>query len=180
MNTTKHAIIWLVLAASVAGCGTPGLVTDGEATLRNDPNSALFLNRVSSYETITENDALRGVLMLLDGKDEAESFQQRVDNLLERQILDSSWDFDATRAMTRGRFAYMIYQATEMPGGILLTVTGPNQRYCLRELQYRGMMGEGWVLGQITGLELVSVLGRADRYIQTGKVPNAAGAIDEY
>ena len=174
----KHSIPLLVLAAVAAGCGTPGHVANGLATLPEDPNSALFIHRLSSAETVSENDALRGMLMLLDGEDATGTFEARVDNLLERKILDSSWDFDATRSLTRGRLAYMIYQATGIPGGITLTLTGPSQRYCLRELRYRGMMGTGWLFGQVTGLEFISALSRADTYIQTGKVPNAAGAVD--
>jgi hypothetical protein len=177
MNVKRLTVLF-ILAAVGAGCGTPGQVANGVATLPEDKNSALFIHRLSSVETVSENDALRGVLMLMDGEDSAETFQQRIDNLSERNILGSSWDFDATRALTRGRLAYMIYQATDIPGGVTLTLMGPSQRYCLRELRYRGMMGDGWLLGEVTGLEFISALSRADTYMQTGQVPNAAGAVD--
>ena len=174
----KRLMVLLILATAAAGCGTPGHVANGPAALPNDPNSALFIHRLSSAETVTENDGLRGVLMLLDGEDPAETFQQRVDNLRERNILSSSWDYDATRSLTRGRLAYMIYQAINFPGGVTLMLTGPSERYCLRELRYRGMMGTGWLLGQVTGLEFISALSRADTYLQTGQVPTAAGAVE--
>ena len=174
----KRLTVLLVLTVVAAGCGTPGHVANGVATLPEDPNSALFIHRLSSAETVTENDGLRGVLMLLDGKDSAGTFQERVDNLRERNILNSSWDYDATRALTRGRLAYMIYQATDFPGGVTLMLMGPSERYCLRELRYRGMMGTGWLFGQVTGLEFISALSRADTYLQTGQVPNAAGAVE--
>ena len=141
-------------------------------------NSAEYLDRMSSRETVTENDLLSGMLMLLDGQDQAKTFAQRVESLQKRQILAAAWSHDAERATTRGRLAYMVSQAAKIKGGIILRVCGPSQRYCLRELQYMTMMGEGTAQGDITGMELVAVITRADTYIRTGEVPNLAGEIE--
>ena len=64
----------------------------------------------------------------------------------------------------------MVYQACHMTGGLTLTLFGPSQRYCLKELQYRGLMTEGPSYNMVTGMEYVAILARADELRQTGKV----------
>ena len=87
------------------------------------------------------------------------------------KIVDSTWDFDANRPVTRGKLAYMLYQALHMKGGVMLTLTGPSQRYCARELAYQGILASDRMTTQISGGEFVAVIGRADAYKQTGEVP---------
>jgi len=130
-------------------------------------------------ENVSENDALRGVLMLMKETDAKSTFQQRVETLREKEIIAQHWNMDADRPLSRGKLAYMVYQATDFPGGIILTVAGPSQRYCLRELQYRQMMVSGALFMPVSGMEFISVLRRADVYNDTGKVPDLAGDTDE-
>ncbi|MHC4981595.1 MAG: hypothetical protein ACYTF6_00310 [Planctomycetota bacterium] len=176
----RLAVIAGCLAAAVAsGCGgPPGQVANPDAVLPAGENSAAFLDRISSQPSVSENDVMRGILLLLDGRDQAGNFAQRLEGLRDKGIVGASWDFDADRPITKGKFAYMIYQACEMPGGIALTLLGPNQRHCLRELQYREVMSEGSPFSKVTGMEFVAVLGRADVYIRTGKVPKKSGVVE--
>ena len=159
------------------GCGG-GMVDNSQAALAANEDSAAFLDRISSQTSVNENDAMRGLVILLDGEDTHGTFGQRVAALRSRQVVSADWNVDAASSLTRGRLAYMIYQATEMPGGVILTLAGPSERYCLRELQYREVMGEGSVFTPVSGLEFVGVLGSADTYIRTGKVLDKAGTVD--
>jgi len=171
----------VVLAAcgGLVGCGSGGQVTGGDAVGVANENSAEYLDRMSRQTTVTENDALVGMLLLLDGKDEAGTFAGRIEPLKRRRVVAESWSHDAARALTRGRLAYMVCQACKIKGGIVLHVFGPSRRYCLRELQYMEMMDTGTQRGEVSGMELVAVLARADVYIRTGKVPNIAGEIED-
>jgi hypothetical protein len=162
------------LAAALAGCSTgpvPNIVSGGDATLPAGEESPAFLDRVSSEARVNQNDAMRAVLMLMDDKDETTTFSQRVEKLLERKVVDPSWTFDASRPVTKGELAYMMYQALSLRGGVILMVTGPTQRYCLREMQYLGFISAGLMTTDISGGELVAVLARADNYKTTGRVP---------
>ncbi len=179
-----RALLVIVIAASVAvgmaGCGggVAGRITHPSATLPEKEDSAAFLDRISSQPDVSENDAMRGILLLLDGKDIAGAFENRVKILRKKDIIDAGWDYDAKRPITRGKFAYMIYQACGIPGGVTLQLVGPTQRYCLRELQYREVMAEGAMFSPMTGMEYIAVLGRADVYIRTGKIPDKSGAVE--
>ncbi len=181
MRSTRWIFLLLtaVLLAGAAGCANNGTITDGEATLPENENSAAYLDRISTVSHVSENDAARAVLLLGEEKDTTATFAERVSKLVDRRALDPSWDHAAGRPITRGRLAYMVFQAIDMPGGVIVTLAGPSQRYCLRELKYRRMMVQGPARETVSGMELVAVLTRAAIYRQTGQVPNLVGNTDE-
>ena len=164
----------LLIFICCVGCDNGEIISRSE-NLPKGEDSAGFLDRVSSMHEVSENDAMRGILMLIAGDDTAESFQQRVQMLQERGIAPKSWDYVSDRGITRGKYAFMIYQAAKFKGGIILSVTGPSRRYCLRELQFKKVMCSGPMLTEITGMEYVAVLGRADAFVRTGHIPNTSG-----
>jgi hypothetical protein len=159
----------LLLAAIAAGCST-GRIDNARATLPEE-SSAGALDRISDEMTVNQNDAMHLMLLLADGQDEADHFQQRVMKLRDREVIPTWWDVDAEAPITRGQLAYMVYQTAKMPGGLTLSVFGPSQRYCLRELQYNGTIAPGGVFSPVTGMEIVAVLNRADSYMQEGQAP---------
>jgi hypothetical protein len=157
---------------ALAGCGQQaGHIAQADAALPKDETSPAFLDRVASRPAVCENDAFRGILLLLEEADPAETFQQRVQELIDRQVLPADWDFAADRPITKGKLAYMLYQACNIRGGVTLTLVGPCQRYCLKELQFMGMLSAGLPGTEVTGLEFVAALNRADTYRQTGELP---------
>ncbi len=183
----KSTIIALLAAAFAGGCTQAGKVVAPQAMLPAGEESPEFLDRVSSEKHVSENDAMRGVLMLIRGRDESASFADRVQSLRSLTVVDPSWDVEANRPITRGRLAYMLYQVLEAPGvlnptpawrsqfrprGVVLTLTGPTQRYCLRELHHEGVFASSIVTTPVTGGEFVAVLGRADAYKKAGEVPD--------
>jgi len=162
------------------GCeGGSGRIEGAELALPMDENSPSYLDRVSSMEAVPENDALRGLLMLIDGKDDCENFRQRVEKLRARRIIPPSWNCQADRPITKGRLAYMLYQACGIRGGATLTLAGPSRRYCLKELQYQGFMSSGMTNTEVTGLEFVAALTRCDTFLQTGELPELISSTGE-
>jgi len=181
-NLTKLMLLATMLLAAMAGCEGPMGSIKGKGSPQVLPareDSAGYLDRLSDQNTVSENDAMRGILLLLDGKDEAKSFEDRREALAERGVVSGKWTFQEDRPITRGKFAYMIYQAIKLPGGVILTVGGPNQRYCLRELTYCQFMAQGFILAPVTGMEYVGVLTRADTYRRTGKLPEEVALEEE-
>jgi hypothetical protein len=160
------------LGLGFSGCGQRApQVSGGDAKLPADDGSPAYIDRLSSEKTVTENDALRGVLMFLGHDDANDTFQQRVDEALRRGLAERTWTFQAGRPVTKGKIAYMICRACEIRGGLILMLTGPSQRYCLRELQYMEMMPPGSIFSKVSGMEMVALLARADAYRTRGEVP---------
>ncbi len=161
----------MVLAGGCAHSGEPR-IDKPEATLPEAESSPGFLDRMSSTPTVTQNDAMRGLLFLLQEKDPAGNFAQRVEMLHGKEIIPGGWTYNANKPLNRGQLAYMIYQACGIDGGIILHLTGPSCRYCLRELQYQRIMAEGLANTSVTGMEFIAVLGRAGAYMEYGRVPD--------
>ncbi len=168
MKATVVVMAAAMAAWTLTGCGTPGVVAGGNVTL-SGADSAQYLDKISSQPTVTEAQALEGIMLLL-GQQRKLTFAECVKLLKDRHIVSQRWDFRAERPATRGKVAYMIYQACGMKGGLTLTLTGPSQRYCLRELQYRGLMAPGLPYNPVTGMEYVAILARADELRRTGRV----------
>mgnify|MGYP005653342941 CR=1 FL=1 len=179
-----HIAVWVIGALAVAlagGCAQPGelRITGAEMDLPKGEGSPGFFDRISSQKTVSENDAMRGMLFLLDGEDKAANFKQRVQTLTERGIVGASWHHQADRPVTRGKLAFMVYQACKVRGGVILTVFGPTRYYCLRELQYQGMMGKGAMWSKVTGMEYQGAMLRADEYLENRELADYQSANTE-
>ena len=161
------ALAAAALTPMLAGCAD-GTVTGGETPLTM-PNSAQYLDGISSQPTVTEAKAFEGILLML-GRNDKVTFGEAIKQLTGLKILPAEWGYQADRPITRGKVAYMICQACDIKGGVTLALTGPSRRYCLRELQYRGMMASGPPYNSVTGMEYVAILTRADELRQTGKI----------
>jgi len=173
MRPKRHDVtLWAagIFLAAVAGCSGKG-IQGGKATLPADDGSPGFLDRIASQKMVSENDACRGVLMLLDAEDQPAAFEKRVEKLVARGILPAGGSHDAAKPIRRGKLAYMICQACDISGGVILSLTGPSERYCHRELQYLQMMSGGGQFQRVSGMEFVAVLSRADIYMRTGQLP---------
>ena len=138
-----------------------------------DVDSAAYLDGISSMPTVSEAEALKGILLVL-GEPHKATFAETVTVLQERKIISPNWDFQADRPITKGKVAYMTYQACGLKGGLTLILTGPSQRYCLKELQYRGLLSPGVTYNRVTGMEYLAILGRIDEFRQTGDVVGAS------
>jgi len=153
-----------------SGCaGGTGEIHGGNKRLEEE-NEIVFIHRVASAGVVNENEALRGMLLMLDGKDECGDFSERIEKLASRGVVDKSWSFNADGTLTRGRMANMVCRACRIQGGWMMRLAGPTDRYCLRELMYKGIVINSSQSGEVSGAEFVAVLTRAKSYIETGRV----------
>jgi len=177
MRHMQRGWIWAVaavLAVAAGGCRQgPAKITGGDAALPPGEASAEFLDRVERQGSVSQNDAMRGLLLLLDGQDKAQSFRQRAQTLTGRGIVPTNWEPDAMKPITRDQLAYMVCTALKIQGGVWHTLLGHNRRYCLQELQYQGFLAPGLGNTEVSGSEFVAVMARADAYLQHGEIPKA-------
>lgn len=174
-------ILALVTGLTLNGCSPNGPSVPADKTLAvpADVDSAEFLDRAGQMQVMRFDHALHGLYLLLEGQDPRAGFQTRLDRLRDRGVVPRAWTVSAGQALTKGHLAYMVYQACGVKEkGASLALLGPSRRYCLRELQYHGMMAEGGQGTPVTGMEYVAVMTRADVYRRTGKFPNEVGQIE--
>ncbi len=172
------ALMSLLAGLAMNGCSTYGTheLSAEAIEIPDQEDSADFLDRASEMELIDTDNALHGIFLLLEGEDTHGDFKSRVDTLSQKGIVVSDWTLSAGQPLTKGKLAYMVYQTCEIKEkGTVLRLLGPSRRYCLRELQYHGMMAEGNESMPVTGMEFVAVITRADTYKRSGQFPNEVG-----
>jgi len=174
----KSVLLVLAMGLTLSGCSSyhASLPVNHESMIPEGEDSADFLDRASELEIVDMDNALHGMCLLVNGEDQSNGFQSRVDKMTKGGLVPSGWTLSANQSMTKGELAYMAYQACGVGDkGVILSLFGPSKRYCLRELQYRGMMAAGGGSMRVTGMEFVAVITRADTYKRTGLFPNDVG-----
>jgi len=164
---TYFAVV--VLAALLAsGCSQTLRVEQANIGERVDVDTFLH-EHLLVQPMVTVSEAYRAMLILADGDDTCKSFGERRSLLEERGIARGQWDLRREACIDRGSIAYMVCKILKVRGGINLTIFGSlgigDRRYAMRELMDMSMMEYGSVDQYMTGGELVTLIGKADRYM---------------
>jgi len=125
-------------------------------------DSAELAYRLSQTTWCSNNEACSMVLFLVDGKDDCQTFDQRLVALDVKGLVDASWDLAADQTVAKGTLAYMLYHALDMNGGLMMHLL-PSRRYAYREVVNLGLMTMGSEYEPLTGPEVVGIMGRAAR-----------------
>ncbi|MBM4111213.1 MAG: hypothetical protein FJ254_07665 [Phycisphaerae bacterium] len=122
-----------------------------------------FMEKVESMNAVTNNDMLHGLLLVSSGVDPARDYEERV--LLARQKgwVPKDWDKPANESAASGDLAMAGCRLGGIEGGLTMKVFGPSGRYCLRELESRGIMPTRTDYQSISGPEFRDFLNRLDQ-----------------
>jgi len=155
---------WLPLT----GCAGPRM-TQPEV----DPNELSeegFQAYLAEVELVTVDEAYRAMLVLADGEDASQSFEERRQNLESRNIAKAAWNLEPQNVVDAGSVAYMVCRICEIRGGINYNLFGRiglgDRRYALRELIYREMIDNTVDYQYMTGAALSAVMARADELME--------------
>jgi len=168
----RHAAARLTLLSAmalipiVAGCNTARVSRSVVADMGgDDPDAQMdFWHTLATKTVACNDDAFHAILLDLDGTDPNTTYAQRVAALKSRGLLLKSFNSPANQGVRRGTIAVILYQAGHIPGGVILTLTGPSERYCLKELLYLNLLPPSSDNQTFSGTELVGVIGRFEDY----------------
>jgi hypothetical protein len=125
-------------------------------------DSADLAYRLSSQTWCSNDEACSMVLLLIDGEDRYQGFDDRLIALDAKGVADASWDIEAEEPVSKGTLAYMLCRTLGLKGGVILRLL-PSRRYAYREAVYKGLMAKGSAGEPLTGPEAVGIIGRAAR-----------------
>jgi len=175
-------LLTVLLAASLIGCTRrtelAGQLADKPAAPAEEKclkaGEMDFLDCMAEQPKCTFAQAVRAVVILMNGSDVGTSHEQRCEYLLERGVIRSAWKISPDRWIDRGTLAFMFYKAIGLKGGVNMIVFGSwglgDRRFAYRELVYRNLMERGVDYNYVSGPELVTALGKVDWYMQdTGR-----------
>jgi hypothetical protein len=174
---TFHTLLALIWVIGQFGCAAPRAVqpeTD-PATL-SDEGFEAYLAEVPH---VTVDEAYRAMLILADGEDGRESFEQREAELQRRGIARAQWNLQRDDIIDTGSVAYMVCRICEIRGGVSSRLFGSwgfgDRRYAVRELVYREMVEEGVDYQFMTGSGLYTLLHKADDLMAEKGLYESAG-----
>lgn len=138
----------------------------------NDTDAQLeFWHTLAERKIATNDEALHGMLLYLDGKDPANSYTDRVKAMKSRKLLAADFAGAADDAATRGTLSVPIVKALQIKGGLVMQLVGPTPRYATRELQFMGLYPASSTNQIFSGTEFVGIIGKLDDYQHGNPAP---------
>ena len=180
MRSSAAAVLLSLVVFNLVGCRAMSSRVSEPLTGKfggSDPDAQMEFWHQLSEKTLTSNDdAFHGLLLYMDGKDEAGSYENRVANLRSRQLLPKGFDQPADLAVSRGTMAVAIMRLTGIKGGVTTRIFGPSPRYATRELMFAGVYPPSTPNQVLTGAEFVGIIGRLEDY-QRGNPADVPAAV---
>ena len=170
-------LLALNIGIGLSGCAAPRAVQPevDPATLSDDGFEAY----IAEVPDVTVDEAYRAMLILADGEDGRENFEQREAELQRRGIARAQWNLKPDDVIDTGSVAYMVCQICQIKGGVSARLFGSwglgDRRYAVRELVYREMMEEGVDYQFMTGSGLYTLLHKADDLMEKKGLYESAG-----
>jgi hypothetical protein len=130
------------------------------------PSAAAFFSSLAPKHVTFRYDAAKAIVILMGVDEQYIDLSAQVAYLGANRLLPRRFQttFDPMAPLRKGLFAYMVYQALDLHGGIALHLFGPTERLALKELVFQGLMSPGHVHDLVSGQELVQVMSQAARY----------------
>lgn len=153
-------------ALVISGCATAKVSRTVVADLGADDQDTQidFWHTLATKPVACNDDAFHAIILDLDETDPNADFSARVSALKARGLLLNSFTGGPNDAVSRGVVAVALCQAAGIKGGLIMHLTGPSERYCLREMQYMNLLPPSSPNQTFSGLELVGVIGRFEDY----------------
>lgn len=129
-----------------------------------------FQAYLAEADLVTVGEAYRAMLILADGEDPCETFEERRGKLEGRGIAKAAWGLQPENVVDCGSVAYMVCRICRIRGGVNLNLFGRtglgDRRYALREVLYREMIDDTVDYQYMTGSALSALMARADELME--------------
>jgi hypothetical protein len=179
-NVLLIVVCAIFACAITCGChATPARVPDSlTATLGgSDPDVQMeFWHQLAEKPFTSNDDAFHGLLLYIDAKDDADTYDARVANLRSRNMLPKGFAEPGDVAVSRGTLAVAIMELTGIKGGVTTRVFGSSPRYAVRELMFAGLYPISSPNQTFSGSEYVGIIGRVEDY-QRGNPADVPAAV---
>jgi len=158
---SRYALL-IVACAVGGGCAATRLK---DSAVDHAPTNATELDFWAMLETqslLTNHDALHGLLLLADGKDDHAVFAERLDDARRRGWVGETNQLDPDAAATVGVVSVALCEILKIDGGVTMRLFGRSQRYCTRELVEDGLLPDRTGNQAVRGPEFIELVARAE------------------
>ncbi len=131
----------------------------------SDPGKQIeFWHTLADRPVTSNDDALHGLLLFLDGQDDSADYAARVEAMKQRKMLPAGFRAAGDEAVDRGTVAVALVRALGIRGGWAMHVLGPNPRYAVKELQFLEVYPPSSPNQTFSGSEFLGIIGKAEDY----------------
>lgn len=164
--------LWMLSLVSsfiITGCALPSRAIQ-PAHRAADLNDIRFTHYLASVHTVTVDEGMRAVLMLIGDTKQWPAHEDRSLVLESRGAFKSSWGLGPNQILDHGTLAYMLRNVCDIAPGLnesLATYTGlGDRRYALKTCIYEGVLPYTQSQKPVSGGEMHSALTRAENRIK--------------
>lgn len=159
----SSVFVWCLI---ITGCALPSR-TIQPVRRAADLDDVRFTHYLAAVHTITVDEGMRAVLMLIGDTKQWPAHEDRLRALESRGAFKSSWGLQPDQILDHGTLAYMLRNVCDMEPGLnesVATYTGlGDRRYALKTCIYEGILPYTQSQKPVTGGEMHSALTRAEK-----------------
>ena len=155
-------MILLLASAGMVGCARTMLESSAVDDWPGNEAELEYLEALETQRVVTNHDALHGLLLLADGADPHETYEQRLADARQRGWLAPDASPEANESAAIGMMAMAVCEILEIDGGLTMLFFGPSPRYCTRELIFLDILPPRSEHQSLSGLEFIDLLGRIE------------------
>jgi len=128
-----------------------------------------FLHYLATVPVATVDEGMRAVLILVDDRSGARTFEKRTQVLHEQGVVRQSWNLTCGQILDKGTLAYMLRRVCGVSpsvGEVLASCTGlGDRRAALKTCVDAGLLPYGVSTEPVKGGELLSAIAEAERIL---------------
>ena len=155
-------MILLLASAGMVGCVRTVLESSAVNDWPGDEAELDYLEALESQRVVTNHDALHGLMLLTDGADSHETYEQYLADARQRGWIARNTAPEANESAAIGMMAVGACDILAIKGGLTMRLFGRSPRYCTRELIFLDILPPRSEHQSLSGLEFIDLLGRIE------------------
>jgi hypothetical protein len=158
---TNLTTLAFVAFAALGGCAATHVKDSAVDHAATSATELDFWQMLETQSLLTNHDALHGLLLLADGKDDHATFADRLADARKRGWIGESTQLDPDAAATVGFVSVALCEILKIDGGLTMKMFGRSQRYCTRALVEAGMLPDRTENQVVRGPEFIDLVAHA-------------------
>ena len=155
-------MILLLASAGVVGCTRTVLESSAVDDWPGNDTELEYFGALELQRVVTNHDALHSLLLLADGVDSHQTYEQRLAAARQHGWLTPNATPEANESAAIGMMAMAACEILSIKGGLTMRLFGLSPRYCTRELIFLDILPPRSEHQSLSGLEFIDLLGRIE------------------
>jgi len=161
----RRLLVPLMGALSLSIGGGCAASHPADRAVDHAPDSASeldFWQRLETQSLLSNHDALHGLLLLADGKDDRAGFAERLEEARRRGWVGAGESLAPDETAAVGLVCVALCDVLALRGGVTMRLAPRSWRYCTREVVAAGLLPDRTEYMALRGPDFLDLVGRAE------------------